>query len=182
MNYRGLFQRLVKEEKGDIIGTSLIIIMILIFVVFPIASVVIEKNIALIKGQEIKDSMDITNVAVYNALNVQSTSMANIDFKSADALAIYRRILAENLRLNSDLTPTASSIAENTVVINELNFYTSGFPLTCSKGKTITRPTIHATITVPIRPSLYRAVILSMIGKQYVDLEVHVDTNLPINK
>jgi len=171
----------VRNQKGDLISDVLLFAFILVFVIFPVVSVVFEKYIAILKGQQIQDAIDITNTAVYNSLNLHATSIATIDFNNEEALNIYKELLAENLKLKSDLTPTPDSIAEDTVVIEELNLYIGNFPTSCSGGKSITRPTIHAVATVPVRPSLYRAVLLRLMGKEFVELRVHVDTELPLN-
>jgi len=172
---------LIRNQKGDTITDILLFAFILVFVIFPVISVVLEKYIAMLKGQQIQDAVDITNTAVYNSLNPHAVSMVAIDFNNEEALRIYKELLADNLRLNYDLTPMPDSIAEDTVTIEELNLYTSGFPVCCSGGKSITRPTIHAVVNVPVRPSLYRATLLQLMGKEFVELRVHVDTELPLN-
>ena len=44
------------------------------------------------------------------------------------------------------------------------------------------RPAVHTVVTVPVRPSLYRGVVLGLMGQDYVELKVHVDTDLPADK
>lgn len=170
------------REKGDAVTDVLLFAFILVFAIFPVASVILEKYIAMAKGQQIQDALDITNVAVYNAMSLQAASMASVDFNSAEAMDIYRELLAMNMKLDSDLAPLPGSVAESTVVIEELHLYTGGFPINCSKGKLLNRPTIHTCVSVPVRPSLYRAILLQLMGKEYVELKVHVDTELPVNR
>ncbi len=153
----------------------------IVFVVLPVGSAVMEKYFVMIKGQDIKDALDISNIAVYNSLDVPQSSSSTLDFKSSEALEIFRDLLKDNLKLKDDLVPKADSIADGPVTIDELILYSDGFPLTCPGGKTITRTTIHAQVTVPIKPMLYRAVILGLMGREYVELKVHVDTVLPVN-
>ena len=175
-------KRFLLSEKGDGITDIIIWTAVIIFILFPVTSAVLEKYILIIKAQEISDAVDITNVATYNALSAENLSLTNVSFNSEHAMSIYKSILAKNLRLNPDLSPKNDSIAEGSVVVDEVIHYISGLPAYCTKGKLLTRPTIHSCITVPVKPSLFRAVILSMLGKQFIELKIHVDTELPVNK
>ena len=169
-------------KKGGGITDIIIWTAVLVFAFFPVASVVFEKYILIVKAQEIKDALDVTNIAAYNALSAESLSSFTVSFDNDSAINIYKGILAKNLRLNADLTPKSDSIAEGCVTVDEIVLYTSGLPVYCSKGKLLTRPSIHSCITVPVKPSLFRALILDMMGKQFVELHVHMDTELPVNK
>lgn len=177
----GKLSNLSLNEKGESVAEVLLIVFVLVFVIFPVASAVLEKYVAIAKGQMIQDALDITNVAVYNSLSVQHASAGIIDFNSEEALNIYKDLLTQNLKLYSDLSPKQDSMAEGPVQINELNLYTSGFPLYCSGGRLVKRPSVHACVTIPVKPSLYRSFLLNLMGKQYVELKVHVDTELPVD-
>ena len=169
-----------KSNKGSAAGTVVLFAAVLVFVIFPIVSVVIEKNIMLAKGQIIKDAIDITNIASYTGLS-SSISEGTIGVDNAKLYSVYTSMLAKNLNLNDDLTPKQNSVAEGPVTIDSLIVYLSGFPLVCPDGNTLVRPSVHAVITVPVKPSLYRQVILSLLGKQYIYLKIHVDSDLPLN-
>lgn len=152
----------------------------LVFVVFPVYAIVIEKAVINIKSAEIIDAIDLTNIAVYKNLSVTDTSVTIIDFDSGIGNT-YRQILAENLKLNPDMTPAENSIAEGTVAVNSVAVYSGGFPVMCPNGKTLTRPTVHSTVTVPVKPSLYREIILNIAGIPQFELVIHRDTELPVN-
>ena len=174
--------RLPGWNKGEAAAEVVLFAAVVVFVMLPIASAVIEKYIAAVKGQVIKDAVDIANIALYNSLDAVAGGIAETDFNGPEVMVIYKAFLAENLSLNPDLSPKANSVAEGTVVVDELYVYTSGFPLQCPRGNLIARPAVHAVVTVPVRPSLYRGVVLGLMGKDYVELKVHVDTDLPADK
>ncbi|MEM1724708.1 MAG: hypothetical protein QXW71_02900 [Thermoplasmata archaeon] len=169
-----------KGNKGSAAGTVVLFAAVLVFVVLPVMSVILEKNIMLAKGQIIKDAVDITNIASYTALK-STISEKVIDINNTKLYSVYTSMLAKNLNLNEDLTPKPNSVAEGPVTINSLIVYTSGFPVVCPEGNTLVRPSVHAVITVPVKPSLYREVILSLLGRQYIYLKIHVDSDLPVN-
>ena len=169
-----------KGSKGSAAGTVVLFAAVLVFILFPVMSIALEKSIMLAKGQIIKDAIDITNIASYTALN-SSISGKVIDISNDKLYTVYTSILAENLNLNGDLSPKPESVAEDTVTIDSLVVYVSGFPAVCPEGNTLIRPSVHAVITVPVKPSLYRQVILSLMGRQYVYLRIHVDSDLPVN-
>jgi len=54
-------------------------VLIIVFVIFPVISVIFDKHIAAVKGQEIKDAVDITNIALYNSLDDAVLSRDSID-------------------------------------------------------------------------------------------------------
>ena len=153
----------LSSRKGAV-EDMVIFCLFFVFVLLPVASSVLEMYLTSVKCQEIKDAIDMTNIAAYNALDPGDNGKTAIDFNSSSAQAIYNNLLALNLRLNPDLTPQSDSIADGPVVVNELTFYTSGFPCYCPLGKLLTRPTIHTLVTVPVKPSLYSGTILGMMG------------------
>jgi hypothetical protein len=148
----------------------------------PVFSLVIEKYIFMNIAQTLKDSVDITNIAVYNALSAESLSRGDVDFDTDRARMIYNRLLAENLSLEVNLMPQESSVAEGQVRIDSLILYSGGFPHVCPDGTEIVRPTVHSVVAVPVKPMLYRQIILNALGKESVELIVHVDSEIPVNK
>jgi len=154
---------------------------IIVFVVLPLFSAVIEKYIVMNKAQIIRDAVDMTNISTYNAINAGNLGKSIITLDSVEVDSIYRTLLAENLNLNNDLSPKTGSIAEGPVNIDSLLIFTSGFPTVCPNNNEINRPSVHSYITIPVRPSLYRQVILNILGKQYVEFKVHVDSEIPVN-
>ena len=163
----------IRCKRGSSGVTDVIIIAgLIVFVILPILSVVMEKFIILPKGQLIKDSIDISNIATYNALKVQEASKVIVIPDDIEALTIYKKQLAVNLKLNDDLTPKPNSLAEGPVTIDSLLIYSGGFPQSCPYGVILNRTTVHTVVTIPIKPSLYRAILLQLIGKEYVELKV----------
>lgn len=173
-------RKLIGNETGS--TTSFILyIMLIIFVLLPLSAVLMEKYIINNKAESIKDSIDITNLAVYTAIVADQAGEANIVIDEDRLASVFRNLLSKNLRLNSDLTPKENSIADGIVVIKTLNVHTSGFPVTCPNGTTITKPTVCTEVAVPIKPSVYSKTVLDMLGVPYLNLNLHVDSEIPIN-
>lgn len=170
-----------RRKKGSVVADVVIGAALVIFIILPIFSFVAEKFILLDKAQMIKDAVDMTNISVYNALLARNLGKVEVSLSESEAEGIFRDLLAANLNLNSDLTPKSMSLAEDTVVINSIEIYSAGFPLHCPEGVEITRPAVHSTISIPVKPSLYRRVILELLGRGYINMEVHVDSDIPVN-
>ncbi len=168
-------------RKGSAVTDVVIFAAIVVFVILPVFSILMEKYLLLNKAQIIKDAVDMTNISVYNALDTAGLGKVDVDVDGNRAEEIYRRLLALNLKLDEDLKPLSGSLAEDTVSIRSLVIYSDVFPGSCPLGLTITGPSVHSVVVVPVRPSLYRQLVLSALGRQYVELEVHVDSDIPVN-
>lgn len=171
----------VRYEKGSAVVDVVIAAAIVIFVLLPVFSVVIEKYILMEKARMIRDTVDMTNISAYNALNTGRLGKVNVDVRRSEALEIFEELLCANLSLDEGLIPKAESIAEGRVEVSSLEMYMSGLPAKCSCGITIVKPSIHSCINVPIKPSLYRRAVLSLLGREYIDVVVHVDSEIPVN-
>ena len=171
----------MKNCRGSAVADVLIFAAVVVFVIMPVFSIIVEKYIIQNKIQIIRDAADMAAISAYNAINTTELSKADVDMKETGAERIYRQILACNLQLDSGMMPTAGSIAADAVKIRSLVVYTGDFPHTCPRGIIITRPSVHCLITVPIKPSLYRKLVLNMMGREFLELEVHVDSEIPLN-
>lgn len=170
----------ISSEKGAI-SSYLLYIMLIVFVLLPLSAVIMEKYIVNVKASSIKDSIDISNIATYTAIVSEHAGEANIVIDNSKALHVFEELLKKNLRLNDDLSPQEGSIAEGTVVIESINIYLSGFPVTCPDGTVLYGPTVCTSTRIPIRPSLYRETILNALGVEYVNLNLHVNSEIPVN-
>ncbi|HOJ10595.1 MAG TPA: hypothetical protein PK733_08380 [Clostridiales bacterium] len=175
---------MIKNNKGSATAHVIALLGLIIFIILPLFAVVMERYILYNKVNIIKDAVDVANLASYNAISTEDAAKNDAAIRLNSEITIYKNILAKNLKLKADMTPEGNSIAEGEVVIDELKAYlhiNTTFPITCSQGNSITRPTMHSVIKVPIKPMLFRRVILSAIGKDVIYIKVHVDTELPIN-
>ncbi|NJD02981.1 MAG: hypothetical protein FIA99_10405 [Ruminiclostridium sp.] len=168
-------------RKGSAVVDVVIFAAIVVFVILPVFSIIMEKYVLLNKAQIIKDAIDMTGISVYNAINTAELAKAGVDVDETTAEEIYRNLLALNLKLDDDLKPLPGSLAEDTVSVRSLIIFSDMFPAVCPLGASITRPSVHSVVVVPVRPSLYRRLVLGMIGRQFVELEVHVDSEIPVN-
>lgn len=175
----------LKSALGSAVGSAVaeVVVMaaMLVFVILPVFSSVMERYVLLDKARLIRDSTDITNISVYNALNAMSLGKVRVDFTGAKADAIFRELLCQNLRLDGELNPSSGSVAEAQVEILSFEIYKEGFPIICPEGSAIERPTVHSCINVPLKPSLYRGIILKLLGRDHIDIIVHVDSEIPVN-
>jgi hypothetical protein len=169
------------RKKGSAVVDVVIGTAIVIFIILPIFSFVAEKFILLDKAQMIRDAVDMTNISAYNALLAGNLGKVQVSLSQSETEDIFRNLLAANLNLNPDLSPKSMSLAEGRVTIDSLEIYTSGFPLHCPNGVEITRPAVHSSVNIPVKPSLYRRVILELLGRDNIDLKVHVDSDIPVN-
>jgi hypothetical protein len=178
--YRDVLPKIIRENG---IGTTdvLIIGAIIIFVLLPVFALIMEKYIIFTKSQLIKDAVDITNLSAYYALEAESLGKTIIDFNETDTLNIYRNMLAKNLQLDFDLNPLENSIADYKVSIESIIIYTDSLPVKCPYGVNITRSAIHSCIIVPIKPAFFHKIMRNITGKEYMQLKVHVDSDIPVN-
>ena len=175
---------MIKNNKGSAVSHVISTLGLIIFIILPLFAVVMERYILYNKVNIIKDAVDIANLAIYNAIHTGDAAKNETAITIKSEMTLYKNIVAKNLKLNADMTPKENSIAEGEVVVEELRAYlftNTTFPTTCQQGNNITRPTIHSVIKVSIKPTLFRRVVLSTIGKDVINIKVHVDTELPIN-
>jgi hypothetical protein len=168
-------------SNGSAVADILIGTAIILLVILPVFSAVVEKYIVNNKIQIIKDAVDMTNISAYNAISTASLGQNQVHFDENEVEAIYRTLLAENLNLKDDLSPEQNSLADDKVIIDSINVYTDGMPLTCPNGTAIERPTVHSVVIVPVKPDLYRGVILKLMRKQHIEFIIHVDSEIPVN-
>jgi hypothetical protein len=170
------------NKKGSAVVDVVVAATMIVFVVFPVFSFVMEKYILEEKARMIRDAVDMTNISVYNALTTADLGKASVDLRPSDAMDIFEVLLCSNLNLSPGLIPKDNSIAEGAVEVISLEIYTEAFPTQCSNQTVITRPSVHSVVKVPIKPAMYRAVIMELLGKEFIDLVVHVDSEIPVNK
>lgn len=154
---------------------------ITVFILLPVFSSVIEKYILANKVQTIKDAVDMANVATYMAIDTLSLGKQTVSLGDAEVWAQYKSFLAKNLGLDENLCPLPGSIAEAQVTVNSLILYNGGFPRTCPGGTELKRPSVHSDLTVPVKPTLYTRVILDYLEKDFLELKIHVDSDIPVN-
>lgn len=170
-----------KYNKGSVVTEIVLMAAMLVFVIMPVFSAVIEKYVLMEKARVIRDAADMTNISAYNALSAADLGKTAVGMSRTEILDIYREMLGRNLKLDGDMDPKPDSVAEGRVEVLSLEVYTSGFPAECPEGVTIMRPTVHSCINVPVRPSLYRGIILGILGRDYIDIVVHVDSEIPLD-
>lgn len=180
LSRKNLLTSKIKNENG---GISFILIMslLVIFIIIPVFAVVVEKYIVQLKVFDIKEAIELSSISTYNTVSSESLSGVEVDYDNTKAKSVFENYLAKNLNINSDLSPKGSGIVEGTVTVDSFVIYSSGFPHTCPNGNNITRPSVHAKITVPIKPTIYKYTILQALGTDTINLKFHYDTEIVID-
>ena len=152
---------------------------IILFIVLPLFSAVFERYIFQNKLQKIKDELDVSNLALFNAVesNYYSKTVIALD---SDYKDIYNSLLSSNLKLDPDLRPLKGSIVDGQVTVDNLEIFVF-VPVTCPHGTLLDRPAIHSLVVVPLKPTLYRRLIFGISGEELFNLSIHVDTEIPVN-
>ena len=176
----------LRSNKGSIVSDLLIFTLVVVFIILPLFSAVFDQYILLLKAQAIKDAIDVTNLAAYNAMKIPEKSETQITAAANDIRSNYMPMLALNLNLNSNLTPKENSIVNRTIEIVNITVYPKGmaFPVTCPKGGLIRRPSVHTVIKVSMKPALYWNIykfLTGTAGDGMREYNIHVDTELPYN-
>jgi len=168
-------------NRGTAVAEVIIAAAMLVFIILPVFSAVMEKYVLSEKARIIKDSVDMANISAYNALDTAELGKTGVDVTRSKAMDIYEEVLKANLNLDENLDPLPGSVAEGRVKVVSLEIYRSGFPGSCPNGTSILRPSVHSSISIPVRPSLYRTAVLSLLGRDHIDIVVHVDSEIPVN-
>lgn len=165
------------------IGQVLFITFFLVFVVFPVFSFLIDKNIARLIASEIKESLDMSVVGAYNAVNENDYGKKTVDISQKSLEKEFLKLFCKNMKLEKDLTPKEESVLEYPILINELEYFGSDrIGALCNCGNEIIRPTVHLNFTFSINPTLYRRVINRLSGKDKFSISVGYDIELPYDK
>ena len=171
-----------KKLRGDGFSLTIIIVLIMVYLLVPLFSAVIEKQIVQLKAAEVTDALQMSCLATYDSLESKALSQAVASYKQTKTEDVFKDFLAANMNLNNDLTPKNSiSVADGQVRVESIEIFNSDLPKTCPDGKTIIYPSVHATIIVPVKPSLYKGTILQLLGKDYIDCKFHIDTEVVID-
>jgi len=170
-----------RSQRGVAVLDVMLLAAIIVFVIIPLFCYVIESYSISVKTQIIRDAVDLTNISAYEAIKAENLSWNILEIDYEKMQSIYRGLLAKNLSLYEDMSPKPESIADEKVSIESLFVYNEETGVTCPNGTTLDRPSIHACIIVPVKPSLYRQFILEQAGKSYFELKIHVDSEIPID-
>ncbi|HHW01035.1 MAG TPA: hypothetical protein GXX36_15985 [Clostridiaceae bacterium] len=170
-----------RSQRGVAVLDVILLAAIIVFAIIPVFCYVIESYSISVKAQIIRDAVDMTNISAYEAIIAENLSGNILEIDYEKMQSTYRGLLAKNLSLYGDMSPKPESIADEKVLIESLLVYNEGAGATCLNGSMLDRPSIHACIIVPVKPSLYRQFILEQAGKSYFELKIHVDSEIPID-
>jgi len=160
---------------------AIIGIGICVFMILPVSAYLLDKCLVLIKAGIIRDSIDMANLSLYDSMKMEDISSCTIGFDQEALMAIYKSILAENLKLDEDLNPLKGSLSDGPVYIRSIAIYLSGFPCSCPNGTVLKRPAVHSVVSVAFKPSLFSGLISDLTGLSLIDCPIHTDTELPVD-
>ncbi|HBQ64715.1 MAG TPA: hypothetical protein DD727_07310 [Clostridiales bacterium] len=152
---------------------------ILLCLILPISGFVTEKYIMLLTLQEISDAVDMACMSAYQALNPGAASDSRILVEPEKFESGFRYYLALNLKLTDDMMPEPGAIVTGQVHIRELTIYTGPFPEQCSRGTSLSGPTVHAVITAGAHDGILRPLLAG--NGETRQVTVHRDVDLLID-
>ncbi len=174
-----------KNSKSGIKGTVLVDVILfgalIVFVILPLVSLVLEWQIVVIKVQSIQDAVDLATLSTFGALENVSYGKDGLNLNYDRLREDYMKTLSDNLRLDAGMNPEDNSVLGGRVIIEELEIYSDNLPVNCSGGTLLTMPSVHTIIIFSIKPSLYGAALLELSGREYFDFRVHIDSEMPVN-
>jgi len=170
-----------KNKKGSSLVDAILTATIIILVVLPTFSFILEGYIYSNKIQVIRDAVDISNTAILNCLDWVALSKAGVVLDHDVLLENYKQILAANLFLDEQMNPEEESVLSGRVIIEELVFYAGGSQAICPLGTQFLRNGVHSIIDFTIKPTLYSRTMKLLTGTEFVEFKIHSDTEIPAN-
>ncbi|QUI25915.1 hypothetical protein HZI73_26240 (plasmid) [Vallitalea pronyensis] len=159
----------LKDNKGSSgILSILLIAFFVIFLIMPVFAAVFEKQMMTKIARDTKSIIKDSLEATYTTLNIEKTSIKDIEFTS-DFKQIFDKYVIDNLNLNVDFTPTDKSMADAKVQVTELQY------------EDRTRKFINVKVILPIKPHIYRQILLSIMGKEWIGYEIPYTLSLPVD-
>lgn len=171
-----------KNIRGSSLIDAILTATLIVLVILPIFSFILEGYIFTNKIQVIRDTVDITNMAAVNSLDWVSLGKTGVSFDYGVLRENYKRILIENLLLDSNMRAKEDSLLDGNVVIEELAVFTDGFPVICPLGTQLLRNGVHSVIVFMVKPTLYSQVLRLLTGTEFIEFKMHTDTEIPADK
>ncbi len=168
-------------ERGLSITEVLIGLAGVIFILLPLFTFVSEKHILFDRTQIIEDSVDLSNISLYNAISPSRLSEGEV-YVDEDRMAdIFLRLLRRNLGLDENMGPGPNTFVSDKVQVESLKFYAGRTVVTCPDGNEIKGPCIHSTVIIPVKPVFFQRLILDFLNRENIELRIHVDSEIPVN-
>lgn len=168
-------------KRGMSVTEVLIGLAGFIFIFLPLFTFVSEKYILFTKIQIIKDSVDLSNISLYNAISTSQLSEGTIFIEDEKMIEIFSRILKNNLKLDENMNPYSDGIISDKVKVESLKFFFGNNTFTCPQGNVIRGPFIHSTVIIPVKPVFFQKTILDFLNRENIELKIHVDSKIPID-
>jgi hypothetical protein len=174
--------KFVKNCKGEATGIILMFVLMFVFVFLPVFAAVFEQVLFQIKAADLREGVELSSIATYTAMNAGSLAEVDVNYNAAKLESTFKKYLASNLHLNDDLTPKATGSVISgpiTVVGNVPQFIPVGSQ--CPDGNVATRPMIHVSLIIPIKPTLYEYTVLQLLGVSTINCNVSLDTEIVLD-
>ena len=173
--------KLKSGKKGTVLVDVILFGALIIFVMLPLVSLILEWQIVIIKVQSIQDAVDLATLSAFGALENVSYGKDGLNLNYERLKEDYMKTLSDNLKLDGGMNPEDNSVLGGRVLIEELEIYCADLPVNCSGGTLLTMPSVHIIIIFSIKPALYGAALLELSGREYFDFRLHSDSEMPVN-
>lgn len=155
------------NRKGSITADVVLVTFIIVLVILPLFTFVFDKYLMFIVLKEASDMLDMSCLSAYEALKFDEASMGVVTI-DLQKLEIEFLKYAE---YNSSMLP-------GVFYLRELDIISDSLPSSCSAGTILTRPSVHAVISICYNTGLFDRLVSGTEGFRV--LNIHRDVELPI--
>ncbi len=169
-------------QKGHAgVGFVILLATLVVFLFFPLYAVLFEKAYGRIVQTVIQQQVHSSMRESIKGIEWEAFSQQEVTY-SAQLRSRLEKALQDNMRLGPDMYPQTTSIADDQVIIEDLDLFDSAkVPWTDLKGVKHTRPGMAVTLIVPIQPHFYNSQVTPE-GRDTIDLKVYQVYTLPVNR
>ena len=176
----------LKNEKGEAGNGALYLIstvLIICLLVLPLFAYFIENLRFIVIGKDVKNHIETAVETSYFSLN--NTFLSKAQFIADNGMFTYylKESLKESLYLDNALMPLENSKLDGPFDIDDVVYFDDSLlPYTdLDTGIVYTRPFVEVDYTLRFEPIFYKELIQTLIGNQYVEVQLKQKASLPVN-
>lgn len=159
-----------RDRKG---AASAVVGSIILLVAMTLLALAFDTAFLYARRDAIKQALDYSNMAVYRDLNREKLADGILAIDKTAAQDTFREFLAQNLRLESNLTPRPGSFAAGLVQVVDFRvFNPEDLPNTDGLGNPVNEVSVYSQIRVPVKP-LFSGLLTT------VSVPVAITTDIP---
>lgn len=166
------------ESGGFEIGAVIIVFVAVLFLVFPVFGVLVEKKMIDIIIMDICDAVEIAAFSLITQSDMDLLSSGSLMLSDELLKGHLNRFIKENFLMTK--YRKANFIKD--IELTEYKFISSReYPCVCEKGFVFNRAGVHVEMTLYYVPNVYGETLLSLVGRDSIDIKVHRDFEYPVN-